>query len=91
MQDLPFSDQVLDRSCHVLDGHIGVDAAVLGLAHLPEGVVETDVADKHLVRMPGDWCQPVSGYHLYYPSRRQPTPAFALLIETLRPHGSWRC
>jgi DNA-binding transcriptional LysR family regulator len=31
-----------------------------------------------------DWCPPYSGYHLYYPSRRQPTPAFALLVDALR-------
>jgi len=28
-----------------------------------------------------------SGYHLYYPSRRQPSAAFALLIEALRYRG----
>jgi DNA-binding transcriptional LysR family regulator len=32
----------------------------------------------------GDWCPPFSGYHLYYPSRRQPTPVFALLVDALR-------
>lgn len=37
-----------------------------------------------LVRVLDDWCQPFSGYHLYYPSRRQPTPAFALLVDALR-------
>ena len=37
-----------------------------------------------LVRVLDDWCPPFSGYHLYYPSRRQPSPAFALLVEALR-------
>jgi hypothetical protein len=36
------------------------------------------------MRVLGDWCPPFPGYHLYYTSRRQPTPAFALLIETKR-------
>jgi DNA-binding transcriptional LysR family regulator len=40
-----------------------------------------------LVRVLGDWCAPFSGYHLYYPSRRQPTQAFALLVEALRYRG----
>jgi len=34
-----------------------------------------------------DWCPPFSGYHLYYPSRRQQTPAFALLVDALRYSG----
>lgn len=58
--------------------------AGLGLAHLPEDVVQEDVATGRLVRVLADWCPPVSGYHLYYPSRRQPTPAFSLLIDALR-------
>ena len=38
----------------------------------------------HTIRGLEDWCPPYSGYHLYYPSRRQSTPAFALLVEALR-------
>ena len=40
-----------------------------------------------LVRVLDDWCQPFAGYHLYYPSRRQHSPAFALLVEALRYRG----
>ena len=40
--------------------------------------------DGRLLRVLDDWCPPFAGYHLYYPSRRQPTPAFALLVEALR-------
>lgn len=58
--------------------------AGLGLAALPEDVVEADVAEGRLVRVLGDWSATMPGYHLYYPSRRQPTPAFALLVEALR-------
>lgn len=55
-----------------------------GIAYLPEDMVRTHIADKRLVRVLSDWCPPFPGYHLYYPSRRQPTPAFALLIDALR-------
>lgn len=55
-----------------------------GLAYLPEDTVLSPVAQGRLVRVLEDWCPPFSGYHLYYPSRRQPAPAFALLVEALR-------
>ena len=58
--------------------------AGLGLAYLPEDRVQQHIKTGELVRVLGDWCPPYSGYHLYYPSRRQPTPAFALLVEALR-------
>jgi len=58
--------------------------AGLGLAYLPEDQVQTHLADGRLIRVLADWCPPFSGYHLYYPSRRQPAPAFALLVEALR-------
>jgi DNA-binding transcriptional LysR family regulator len=58
--------------------------AGFGLAYLPEDQVLAHLADGRLVRALGDWCPPFSGYHLYYPSRRQPPPAFALLVEALR-------
>jgi DNA-binding transcriptional LysR family regulator len=40
-----------------------------------------------LIRVLEDWCPPFPGYHLYYPSRRQHTPAFSLLVEALRYRG----
>jgi DNA-binding transcriptional LysR family regulator len=55
-----------------------------GLAYLPEDQAASHLADKQLVRVLADWCEPFPGYHLYYPSRRQPTPAFAVLVEALR-------
>ncbi|HKB96719.1 MAG TPA: LysR family transcriptional regulator [Rhizomicrobium sp.] len=58
--------------------------AGMGLAYLPQDLVQADIADGRLVRVLGDWCPPFSGYHLYYPSRRQQSPAFALLVEALR-------
>ena len=58
--------------------------AGLGLAYLPEDQVRRHVADGQLVQVLDDWCPPFSGYHLYYPSRRQLTPAFGLLVDALR-------
>jgi DNA-binding transcriptional LysR family regulator len=68
-----------------------IDAALagFGLAYLTEKQVEPYLKDGRLVRVLGDWC-PFSGYHLYYPSRRQPAPAFALLVEKLRYRGVTR-
>jgi DNA-binding transcriptional LysR family regulator len=61
--------------------------AGLGLAYLPEEQVQSHLADGRLVRVLEDWCPPFSGYHLYYPSRRQPSAAFALLVDALRYRG----
>jgi len=58
--------------------------AGFGLAYLPEQDIEPYLADGRLIRVLADWCPPYPGYHLYYPSRRQPTPAFALLVDALR-------
>jgi DNA-binding transcriptional LysR family regulator len=58
--------------------------AGLGLAFLPEDVVQPHVEEGRLIRLLDDWCALFSGYHLYYPSRRQPPPAFALLVDSLR-------
>jgi DNA-binding transcriptional LysR family regulator len=57
--------------------------AGFGLAYLPEDQVGDHVAEGRLARVLADWCPAFSGYHLYYPSRRQPTPAFALLVDAL--------
>lgn len=66
-----------------------VDAAVagLGLVLLPEDEVAGQLADGRLVRVLQDWCPPFGGYHLYYPSRRQPSPAFSLVVKALRHDG----
>ncbi len=58
--------------------------AGLGLAYLPEDWVQAHLAEGRLVRVLEDWCEPFPGYHLYYPSRRQHSPAFAVLVEALR-------
>ncbi len=66
-----------------------IDAALagLGLAYLPEEQAQDHVFRGELIRVLADWCPPFAGYHLYYPSRRQPTPAFALLLDALRYRG----
>ena len=55
-----------------------------GLAYLPEEQVWADLTAGRLVRVLEDWCEPFSGYHLYYPSRRQHSPAFAVVVNALR-------
>jgi len=55
-----------------------------GLVYLPEDLVEAAIQEGRLVRVLADWCPPRPGYHLYYPSRRQPSPAFALVVDALR-------
>lgn len=55
-----------------------------GLAYVPEGLVTEHVAKGRLKRVLADWCQSYSGYHLFYPSRRQSSAAFALLVDALR-------
>lgn len=59
----------------------------LGLAYLPEDQVAEHLAHDRLRRVLEDWCQPFAGYHLYYPSRRHTSPAFALLVDILRWRG----
>jgi DNA-binding transcriptional LysR family regulator len=62
--------------------HAGL--AGLGLAYLPEGLVQPHINKGRLKRVLADWCPPYPGYHLYYPTRRQPSAAFTLLVEALR-------
>jgi DNA-binding transcriptional LysR family regulator len=63
-----------------------VDAASagFGLAYLPEDQVLPHIVAGRLVRVLEEWCPPYTGYHLYYPSRRQPSLAFSLLVDALR-------
>ncbi|EPH1021661.1 LysR family transcriptional regulator [Enterobacter hormaechei] len=63
-----------------------IDAAEngLGLAYVPEDAVQDALVESRLVRVLEAWCPAFTGYHLYYPSRRQHTTAFALLIAALR-------
>lgn len=67
-----------------------VDAALagVGLALLPEEEFSPHIAEGRLVRTLDDWCAPFPGYYLYYPSRRQPSPAFSLVVNALHVNTS---
>jgi DNA-binding transcriptional LysR family regulator len=74
----------------ILNDGLMLEAAALdglALAYTFEDQVSKHVADGRLIRVLEDWCPPFPGYHLYYPSRRQHTAAFALFVEALRFKG----
>ncbi|HTO60837.1 MAG TPA: LysR substrate-binding domain-containing protein, partial [Bradyrhizobium sp.] len=71
---------VLNSATQILNAAL----AGFGLGYVPEGLVQPHLAKGRLVRVLEDWCPPYSGYHLYYPSRRQSSPAFALVVDALR-------
>jgi DNA-binding transcriptional LysR family regulator len=71
---------VLNGTTQVLNAAL----AGFGLAYLPEDLAQPHVAAGRLKRVLEDWCAPFPGYHLYYPSRRHSSPAFALLVDALR-------
>lgn len=77
---------ILNTSPHIvtaaLDG--------LGIAYLPEEEFAPHIEEGRLVRVLEDWCPPFPGYHLYYPSRRHPSPAFSLVLDALRVSGTAR-
>jgi DNA-binding transcriptional LysR family regulator len=63
-----------------------IDAAVrgYGIAYLPENLVEQQIASAQLVQVLDDWSPMFAGYYLYYPSRRQNSPAFSVIVAALR-------
>jgi DNA-binding transcriptional LysR family regulator len=86
-----------DREVKVrVDGQVVVSTEALlqisamagfGLAYLSEETVKAHLDDGRLIRVLADWCPPFSGYHLYFPTRRQQTSAFTLLVDALRYQG----
>ncbi|NWJ26165.1 LysR family transcriptional regulator [Rhizobium sp. RM] len=66
-----------------------IDAAMkgYGIAYIPEDLVEEHIAAGRLQGVLDDWCEPFTGYHLYYASRRQMSPAMKVVLEALRYHG----
>ncbi|HWX47809.1 MAG TPA: LysR family transcriptional regulator [Roseomonas sp.] len=68
---------------------LGLVAAAdgFGLMCTLEDLAAPYLADGRLVRVLENWCPPFPGYHLYYPSRRQPGAAFAMLVDALRYRG----
>jgi DNA-binding transcriptional LysR family regulator len=63
-----------------------LDAALAGrgLAYVPEEIAEPHIAKGRLLRVLKDWSPFWDGYHLYYPSRRQSSPAFVTFVEAMR-------
>jgi len=63
-----------------------IDAAVsgYGIAYVPESLVQDQVASGQLVQVLDDWSPMFPGYYLYYPSRRQNSPAFKIVVDALR-------
>ena len=74
---------IFNTSSHIVDAAL----AGLGIAYLPEEEFEPHLREGRLERVLEDWCPPFSGYYLYYPSRRQPSPAFTLVANALRKVG----
>jgi DNA-binding transcriptional LysR family regulator len=71
----------------VLNGTVEILEAALdgfGLAYVPQDVAEPHLESGRLIRVLDEWSPPWPGYYLYYPSRRQTSPAFALLVDALR-------
>jgi DNA-binding transcriptional LysR family regulator len=71
---------IFNTSTHIVQAAV----AGLGIAYLPEEEFEPYLQEGRLVRVLEAWCPPFSGYYLYYPSRRQPSPAFTLVANALR-------
>ncbi|GKW34773.1 LysR family transcriptional regulator [Pectobacterium carotovorum subsp. carotovorum] len=67
-----------------------VEAALagFGIAFLPEEEFSPHIEEGRLIRVLEPWCAPFSGYYLYYPSRKQPSPAFSLVVDALRESSS---
>ncbi|TXU80590.1 LysR family transcriptional regulator [Klebsiella aerogenes] len=72
-----------NTSDHVVDAAL----AGLGIAFLPEEEFGSHIREGRLVRVLESWCHPFPGYYLYYPSRKQPSPAFSLVVDALRMNG----
>lgn len=71
---------VLNRSDLIVNAAL----AGFGVAYIPEDLVQRHIDEGRLVHVLGEWSPPFPGYHLYYPSRRQASPAFSLLVDALR-------
>lgn len=73
--------QVIFNASHHI---VAAAVAGLGVAFLPEDEFAPHIQSGRLVQVLKAWCPPFPGYHLYYPSRRQPSPAFRLVVDALR-------
>lgn len=71
---------IFNTSAHMVDAAL----AGLGIAFLPEEEFGSHIEEGRLIRVLETWCKPFPGYYLYYPSRKQPSPAFSLVVEALK-------
>ena len=71
-------------TCNGANQMLNAALAGLGLAYIPEDMAKPHLAKGRFKRVLADWCQPYAGYHLFYPSRRQSSAAFNLVVEALR-------
>jgi DNA-binding transcriptional LysR family regulator len=71
---------IFNASHHIVDAAI----AGLGVAYLPDDELMPHIEAGKLVQVLENWCPSFPGYHLYYPSRRQSSPAFKLVVDALR-------
>lgn len=78
------SKLIFNTTTHIAAAAVGG----MGIAYLPEEEFSPWLEEGQLIRVLDDWCPPFSGYHLYYSSRRQLSPAFSLVIEALHVKAS---
>jgi DNA-binding transcriptional LysR family regulator len=71
---------IFNQSAHILNAAL----QGYGIAYLPEEQIKHYVAQGQLIQLLEPWCPTFPGYHLYFPSRRQSSPAFSLVVDTLR-------
>ena len=71
---------IFNQSVHILNAAL----QGYGIAYLPEEQIEPYVDQGQLIQLLEPWCPTFPGYHLYFPSRRQSSPAFSLVVDTLR-------
>ncbi|MEN3366436.1 MAG: hypothetical protein V7606_3710 [Burkholderiales bacterium] len=74
---------VFNSIVHVLNG--ALDG--IGLAYVPEALAAPYLADGRLKEVLADWCPYFQGFHLYYPHRRQASPAFSAFVDAVRYRG----
>jgi DNA-binding transcriptional LysR family regulator len=74
---------VFNSIVHVLNG--ALDG--IGLAYVPEALAAPYLADGRLKEVLADWCPYFQGFHLYYPHRRQASPAFSAFVDAVRNRG----
>lgn len=71
---------VVNSILHVLNG--ALDG--IGVGYVPHELAAPLIKSGQLQEVLSDWCPYFQGFHLYYPNRRQSSPAFNALVAALR-------